>query len=226
MAKSKPRKEDRMSEYFETPPFIVAVHNLFERYKNSEGKEGGYGVKAVWKRDEVRGNDLWKKMLAATDEQCRNHFKKSYAQLQKMQKEVGTDHKLPPYSALRDKYLDYLGDDYVFFNLNSKQHKPAVVSIDPRVPVIEDEFITQGKNTVCRAMIEIRGYNVGGNKGVSWRLVHVQKLEEIDLLISGTRPPPPVSNFFNDSVSDLPADYTPPQTLEQEIYAEDDEIPF
>ena len=205
---------------FLTPAFKAAFPRLHEPWEDKDGKPQGYSVNAVWEPANFteREKELWTEMNRFTIEECKREFGRSPKQLQ------GSDHKIPPMQAFADDRFAFLGEGVYFATMKCK-HKPQIVDRKKQLLKDLESFIAADKDAICRAQIEIRAYVFGKYKGVSWKLMHIQKLGEIDKIFHGGKPPPPVENYFNDDISELPEGFTP-QTVADQLRAEEDEIPF
>lgn len=157
-----------MSNNVMTPEFRVSFPNVFKPRKANESAEPKYSISMLFRI----GADIAKLKAAA-----------QVAAREKWGDKLPKNLKLP---FLDQGDFDYEGYEQgaTLIRANSN-HKPGLVDSNVQTIIDESEFYP---GCYARATVRAFGYDVAGNRGISFGLQNVQKLREGEPLGGHTKP--------------------------------------
>ena len=165
-----------------TPKGRILWHSVFNARKGKGGKEGKFEFNLLFPKDSVF--DATKE--GAMDAGKEKHSKAFKEAAGKWPKAIGTPFKR---TADNDKLVaaleaaDLKVEDFpVYFGARSKD-KPNIVGPNGKSDGVDAEHVYSGRWAVMTH--DIYGYDVDGNKGVSFGLKNIQLLDNDDELVVG-----------------------------------------
>lgn len=163
-----------------TPTFRVSYPNVFEARKNPLSGKDEFSVEAVFEK----GADL-SKLKEAAQEALANQFGHDKSKWPQNLRNPFKDQALKAKDVDGQQVLPELYEEgAIYMNLRTA-NKPSVVDQNVQ-PILEKSEFYAG--CYARASVSVYAYNKGGNAGVNFSLVNIQKVKDGDPLGGRTAP--------------------------------------